>query len=391
MSKLDRLRGFDDYRTRARQRLPRFLFEYIDGGSYDEVTLRQNSAAFREIELRQRVLRDVSGIDTAQTIAGQPFRLPVVLGPVGLAGLNAARGEVQAARAAEAAGAGFCLSTVSLCSIEEVSAAVASPVWFQLYIVRDRGFVREMLRRARAAGCTTLVLTVDLPTPGARYRDVRSGLSSPPGLTGSLRRGLQVAARPGWAWEVGVRGRPHAFGNIRSLVGGRANLGGYMAWIAANFDPTVTWADLDFIRAEWDGPLILKGVLDVEDARSARSAGATGIVVSNHGGRQLDGAPATARALPPIADAVGQDLTILVDGGVRTGIDIVRALALGADGVLLGRAWAFALAAAGRAGVTHLLEQITAELRVAMALTGVTRIADIGRDVLAHVPARGPG
>lgn len=382
MSRLGRLRGFDDFRARARQRLPHFLFEYIDGGSYDETTLRQNSAAFQAIELRQRVLRDVAGIDTSQSVAGQRFRLPVLLGPIGLAGLNARRGEVQAARAAEAAGAGFCLSTVSLCSIEEVAGAVGSPLWFQLYVVRDRAFVRDMLRRARLAGCAALVLTVDLPTPGARHRDIRSGLSGAPGPAGALRRGFQVALRPGWAWDVGLRGRPHAFGNIRSLVGPRADLGRYMAWIAANFDPTVTWADLDFIRAEWDGPLFLKGILDAEDARAARAAGVTGIIVSNHGGRQLDGAPATARALPAIAEAVGQDLTILVDGGIRSGIDVVRALALGADAVLLGRAWAFALAAAGQAGVAHLLEQIEAELRVAMALIGVTRASEIDREVL---------
>lgn len=382
MSRLGRLRGFDDFRARARQRLPHFLFEYIDGGSYDETTLRQNSAAFQAIELRQRVLRDVAGIDTSQGVAGQRFRLPVLLGPIGLAGLNARRGEVQAARAAEAAGAGFCLSTVSLCSIEEVAGAVGSPLWFQLYVVRDRAFVRDMLRRARLAGCAALVLTVDLPTPGARHRDIRSGLSGAPGLAGALRRGFQVALRPGWAWDVGLRGRPHAFGNIRSLVGPRADLGRYMAWIAANFDPTVTWADLDFIRAEWDGPLFLKGILDPEDARAARAAGVTGIIVSNHGGRQLDGAPATARALPAIAEAVGQDLTILVDGGIRSGIDVVRALALGADAVLLGRAWAFALAAAGQAGVAHLLEQIEAELRVAMALIGVTRVSEIDREIL---------
>lgn len=373
-----------DYREKARRRLPRFLFEYIDGGSYAETTLKRNVADLERIALRQRVMRDVSNIELQTTLFGQDLSMPVMLAPVGLAGMNARRGEVQAARAASAAGVPFCLSTVSACSIGEVARGCEAPFWFQLYMIRDRGFMKELLGQARGAGCTTLVFTVDMPLPGTRYRDVRSGLAGAPGVAGALRRFLQGAERPAWAWDVGVRGRPHQLGNVAPVLRKDSGLEDFFAWMRTNFDPSVTWSDIEFVRAEWEGPLVIKGILDVEDARSAAAAGADGIVVSNHGGRQLDGVLSTVKALPPIADAVGDRLTVLADGGVRSGLDVVRLLALGAKGVLIGRAWAYALAGGGEAGVAHVLALIEAEMRVAMALTGVTRIKDISADCLVR-------
>ena len=373
-----------DYRELARRRLPHFLFEYIDGGSYAEVTLRRNVADLEAIPLRQRVLRDVSTIDLSTSLFGEAMRLPIGLGPIGLAGMNARRGETQAVRAAAKAGIPFCLSTVSLCAIDEVARASARPFWFQLYMIRDRGFMVDLIARAKAAGCTALLFTVDLPLPGSRYRDMRSGLSGAPGWRGDLRRTLQALARPGWAYDVGLRGRPHRLGNLVPVMGKASGLGDYLGWLRDNFDPSCTWADLDFIRKTWDGPLIIKGVLDVDDARSAVGAGADGIVVSNHGGRQLDGVMSSARALPAIADAVGDKLTVLADGGVRSGLDVVRLIALGAKGVLLGRAWVYALAASGEAGVAHVLELFEAEMKVALTLTGCTSVRDIHRDMLVH-------
>jgi L-lactate dehydrogenase (cytochrome) len=292
------------------------------------------------------------------------------------------RGEVQAVRAAQEAGVPFILSTVSACPLDEVAAATTRPFWFQLYMIRDRAFMRDLLARARAAACSALVFTVDMPVPGSRYRDYRSGLAGAPGLAGSLRRFVQALARPRWAWDVGINGRPHQLGNVAPVLGDKSGLEDFFAWMRGNFDPQVSWQDLDWIRSEWNGPLIVKGILDVEDARQAAGHGADGIVVSNHGGRQLDGVPATALALPPIADAVGDKVTLLADGGVRSGLDVVRMLALGAKGVLLGRAWAYALAGAGQAGVEHMLKLIEAEMRVAMALTGVTRVKDIHQNIL---------
>jgi L-lactate dehydrogenase (cytochrome) len=371
-----------DYRELARRRLPPFLFEYIDGGSYAEVTLRRNVEDLAQIALRQRVLNDVSSLDLSTTLFGRSQSLPVALAPVGLAGMNARRGETQAVRAANAANVPFCLSTVSCCPLDEVAAASRQPFWFQLYMIRDRGYMRELLAQAKAAHCSALVFTVDMPVPGSRYRDVHSGLAGAPGLAGDMRRWFQGALHPRWAWDVGIMGRPHQLGNVAPVLGANTGLEDFFAWMRNNFDPTVTWKDLDFIRESWDGPLIIKGILDVEDARAAAKLGADGIVVSNHGGRQLDGVPSTARALPPIADAVGADLTVLADGGVRSGLDVVRMLALGAQGVLLGRAWVYALAGGGQQGVAHLLRLIEAEMRVAMALTGCTKIADIGSKVL---------
>lgn len=371
-----------DYRIAARRKIPRFLFDYIDGGSYGEVTLRRNITDLEAIALRQRVLCDVSAIDLSTTLFGHVQALPLALAPIGLAGMNARRGEVQAARAAEAAGVPFCLSTVSVCPIAEVTAAVGQPIWFQLYMIRDRGFMKDLLVQAREAGCSALVFTVDMPVPGSRYRDYRSGLAGAPGLRGSLRRAAQAALRPAWAWDVGLRGRPHMLGNVAPVLGRKTGLEDFFSWMRGNFDPSVSWDDLDFIRSEWRGPLIIKGILDPQDAVLAADAGADGIVVSNHGGRQLDGVPSTARALPAIAETVGDRLTVLADGGVRSGLDIVRMLALGAHGVLLGRAWAYALAAGGEAGVAHMLQIIAAEMRVAMALTGVTTVAAVNRDLL---------
>ena len=371
-----------DYRELARRRLPKFLFEYIDGGSYDEITLKRNREDLAAVALRQRVLRDVSDIDLSTRLFGQDLALPVVLGPVGLAGMNARRGEVQAARAAEGAGVPFCLSTVSACSIEEVRAGTARPFWVQLYMIRDRAFMADLLRKAKAAGCSALVFTVDMPVPGTRYRDHRSGLAGASGLAGDARRAMQALLHPGWALDVGLLGRPHTLGNVAPVLKGRTGLEDFFAWMRNNFDPSVTWRDLEWVRANWDGPLILKGVLDPEDGRDAVRLGCDGLIVSNHGGRQLDGVKSSVRALPAMADAVGGDLAVLADGGVRSGLDVVRMLALGAKGVVLGRAWAYALAGRGGRGVTHVLDLIRAEMGVAMALTGVRHIDALGPEAL---------
>ncbi|HZU64690.1 MAG TPA: FMN-dependent L-lactate dehydrogenase LldD [Novosphingobium sp.] len=372
-----------DMRAAARRRLPRFLFEYMDGGSYAETTLRRNVADLEAIALRQRVLRDVSGLDLSTELFGQRQSLPVALAPIGLAGLNARRGECQAVRAAEQAGVPFTLSTVSACPLAEVAQAASRPFWFQLYMIRDRAFMNDLLDQASAAGCSALVFTVDMPVPGSRYRDYHTGLAGTGGLKGAAWRAMQAMARPGWAWDVGLMGRPHHLGNVAPVLKGKTGIEDFFAWMRNNFDPSINWRDLDFIRARWQGPLIIKGILDPEDAREAARLGADGIVVSNHGGRQLDGVLSSARALPPIADAVGDQLTVLADGGIRSGLDVVRMLALGARGVLLGRAWSYALGAGGGTAVTQMLDIIRAEMRVAMALTGCTRIADIDRTILA--------
>ena len=374
-----------DYRALAKSRLPHFLFEYFDGGSYAEATLRASTADLEKIALRQRVMRDISKLDLSTTLFGQKMSMPVGLGPIGLSGIAARRGEVQAARAAHAAGIQFCLSTVGACGLAEVSDGVKQPIWFQLYMIRDRGFMKSLLELAKEKKVPALYFTVDMPVPGTRYRDNRSGLAGSPGMMGSMRRTWQAMCRPRWAWDVGINGRPHTLGNVAPVLGDNSGLEDFFAWMRNNFDGSVTWKDLDFVRETWDGPLIIKGVLDEEDARMAAKVGADGIVVSNHGGRQLDGVPSTARALPAIAAAVGDKLTVLADGGVRSGLDVVRMLALGAKGVLLGRAWAYALAGGGGAGVAHILKLIDAEIRVAMALTGVTSIAEIDSSIL--VPA----
>lgn len=371
-----------DYRAAARARLPKFLFEYIDGGALQEQTLRRNVSDLGDVTIRQRVLRDVSACDLTSSFFGQPSRLPLALAPIGLAGMAARRGEVQAVEAANAFGVPFCLSTVSVCPISEVAKAARKPFWFQLYMIRDRGFMEDLLARARDAKCSALVFTVDMPMPGTRYRDRRSGLSGAPGLAGMMRRSMQAAMRPGWALDVGLLGAPHHLGNVAPVLKGRTGLEDFLGWMSANFDPTVTWSDLDWVRQRWDGPLIVKGVLDAEDARNALGAGANGIVVSNHGGRQLDGVSSTVRMVRQIRDAVGPEPTLLADSGVRSGIDIIRMMALGANGVLVGRPWVYALAARGGAGVAHILNLFEAEMRLGMALAGLTRVSDISSEVL---------
>lgn len=371
-----------DYRAAAQRRLPPFLFHYIDGGAYAEHTLRRNVADLADIALRQRVLRDMGALSIEAELLGERMAMPVALGPVGLTGMCARRGEVQAARAAASRGIPFTLSTVSVCPIEEVAPAIGRPMWFQLYVLKDRGFMRNALERARAAGVTTLVFTVDMPVPGARYRDAHSGMSGP---NAGMRRMLQAVTRPRWAWDVGLRGRPHDLGNISTYRGHPTGLADYIGWLGSNFDPSISWKDLEWIREFWSGPMVIKGILDPEDARDAVRFGADGIVVSNHGGRQLDGVLSTARALPAIADAVKGEVEILADSGIRTGLDVVRMLALGADGVLLGRAFIYALAAQGEAGVANLLDLMAKEMRVAMTLTGARTLADISAESLAGV------
>ncbi|KQZ02741.1 alpha-hydroxy-acid oxidizing enzyme [Caulobacter sp. Root1455] len=371
-----------DFREAARRKLPRFLFDYIDGGAYAERTLARNVSDLADLSLRQRVLKDVSQVDTSTTLFGHYQALPVALAPVGLTGMYARRGECQAAKAAAAKGVPFCLSTVSVCDLAEVSKASPTPIWFQLYVLRDRAFMRDLLAKAADAGATALVFTVDMPVPGARYRDAHSGMSGP---NAAARRLMQAVFKPSWAWDVGVMGRPHTLGNVAPVLGANSGLEDFMGWLGANFDPSIQWKDLEWIRDLWKGPLIIKGVLDPEDAKAAADIGADGIVVSNHGGRQLDGVLSSARALPDIADAVGDRLTVLADGGVRSGLDVVRMLALGAKGVLLGRAWVYALAARGGPGVSQLLDLIEKEMRVAMALTGVNTLAEIDRSILAKV------
>ncbi|XOZ34138.1 FMN-dependent L-lactate dehydrogenase LldD [Halomonadaceae bacterium KBTZ08] len=368
-----------DYREAARRRLPPFLFHYIDGAAYDEYTLRRNIEDLRELSLRQRVLQEVGDIDLSTRLFGEDLSLPVALAPVGLTGMYARRGEVQAARASAAKGVPTTLSTVSVCSIEEVQQASQRPLWFQLYVLRDRGFMKNVLERAWEAGVRTLVFTVDMPVPGARYRDAHSGMSGP---YSGARRMLQAASHPSWAWHVGVRGRPHDLGNVSAYLGETISLEDYVGWLGRNFDPSIGWKDLEWIREFWEGSMVIKGILDPEDARDAVRFGADGIVVSNHGGRQLDGALSSARALPSIAEAVKGDLTLLADSGIRSGLDVVRMLAQGADGVLLGRAFVYALATAGEKGVTHLLDLIESEMRVAMTLTGAPSISAISRESL---------
>ncbi|WP_282268288.1 MULTISPECIES: FMN-dependent L-lactate dehydrogenase LldD [Stenotrophomonas] len=371
-----------DYRAAAQRRLPPFLFHYIDGGAYAEHTLKRNVSDLSDIALRQRILRDMSELSLETELFGEKLAMPVALAPVGLTGMYARRGEVQAARAADSRGIPFTLSTVSVCPIEEVAPAIKRPMWFQLYVLRDRGFMRNALERAQAAGVTTLVFTVDMPVPGARYRDAHSGMSGP---NAGMRRIGQAMTHPRWAWDVGLFGRPHDLGNISAYRGSPTGLEDYIGWLGNNFDPSISWKDLEWIREFWKGPMVIKGILDPDDARDAVRFGADGIVVSNHGGRQLDGVLSTARALPAIADAVQGDLKILADSGIRTGLDVVRMLALGADSVLLGRAFVYALAAQGEAGVANLLDLIAKEMRVAMTLTGARRIADISRDSLVNL------
>ena len=370
-----------DYRRLAQARLPRFLFDYIDGGASQEQTLRANADAWTRVGLRQRVLVDVDGVETTTYLAGQACAMPLVLAPLGLAGMMARRGEVQAARAAEAAGVPFTVSTVGICPLAEIGPAVAQAPWFQLYMLRDRGIVQALLRQAWEAGCRVLVFTVDLPVAGMRHRDTRNGLGGG-GLRARLLKAGDLLGHPRWLWDVGMRGKPHLFGNLGALLPGVRDLDGFKAWVDTQFDPSVTWADIDWLRAQWPGSLLLKGVLDEEDAREAVRAGAQGLVVSNHGGRQLDGVAATAVKLPAIVRAVGGQAQVLVDGGIGSGVDVLRALGLGAQGVLIGRPWIWALAAGGEAALAGMLARWQEELRLAMSLAGVRRVADIDVGVL---------
>jgi L-lactate dehydrogenase (cytochrome) len=364
-----------DYREAARRRLPPFLFHYVDGGAFAEQTLRRNVNDFGEVALRQRVLRDVGDLSLETRLFDETLKMPLILAPVGLMGMYARRGEVQAARAASSRGVPFTLSTVSVCPIHEVAPAIDRPMWFQLYVLRDRGFMKDALERARMAGVRTLVFTVDMPIPGIRYRDARSGMSGP---HAGVRRMWQAMTHPAWAWDVGVCGTPHDLGNVSAYREKATGLADYIGWLGDNFDPTISWRDLQWIRDFWDGPMIIKGILDPEDARDAVRFGADGIVVSNHGGRQLDGVLSSAMALPAIAQAVKGDLKIIVDSGIRSGLDVVRAIALGADAAMIGRAFVYALAAGGEAAVANLLDLFEKEIRVAMTLTGARSIADLG-------------
>ena len=370
-----------DYRAAAQKRLPPFLFHYIDGGAYAEQTLKRNVADYADVALRQRVLKDMSQLDTSIELFGEKLSIPAILAPVGLLGMFARRGEVQASRAAAAHGIPFTLSTVSVCPIEEVAPGLGRPMWFQLYVLKDRGFMKNARERARGAGCSTLVFTVDMPVPGARYRDAHSGMSGP---NAAMRRYWQSVTHPAWSWDVGLNGRPHDLGNISAYRGSPTGLADYIGWLGSNFDPSISWKDLEWIRDFWKGPMVIKGILDPEDAKDAVRFGADGIVVSNHGGRQLDGVLSSARALPAIADAVKGQIKILADSGIRNGLDIVRAIALGADATLLGRAFIYALATSGQAGVKHLLELMEKEMRVAMTLTSVAKVADINGDLLVR-------
>ena len=357
-----------DYREAARRRVPPFMFHYADGGSYAEQTLARNVSDLENIALRQRVLKDMSELDTSIELFGEKLSMPTILAPVGACGMYARRGEVQAAQAADNKGVPFTLSTVSICPIEEVAPAIKRPMWFQLYVLKDRGFMKNALERAKAAGCSTLVFTVDMPTP---YKEIR--------------RVLQGFTHPFWAYDVGIKGKPHTLGNVSTYMGRQIGLDDYIGWLTENFDPSISWKDLEWIREFWEGPMVIKGILDPEDAKDAVRFGADGIVVSNHGGRQLDGVLSSARALPPIADAVKGDIKIIADSGIRNGLDVVRMLALGADATMLGRAFVYALGAAGRQGVENMLDIFKKEMRVAMTLTSNRTIADIKPDALVDL------
>ncbi|KMK52099.1 lactate dehydrogenase [[Actinobacillus] muris] len=372
----------NDYQKAARRRVPPFMFHYADGGSYSEQTLRRNVSDLENIALRQRVLKDMSQLSTDIELFGETLSMPAILAPVGACGMYARRGEVQAAKAADNKGIPFTLSTVSICPIEEVAPAIKRPMWFQLYVLKDRGFMKNALERAKAAGCSTLVFTVDMPTPGARYRDVHSGMSGP---YKEIRRVIQGALHPFWAWDVGIKGKPHTLGNVSHYMGKQIGLDDYIGWLTENFDPSISWKDLEWIREFWDGPMVIKGILDPEDAKDAVKFGADGIVVSNHGGRQLDGVLSSAKALPAIADAVKGDIKILADSGIRNGLDIVRMIALGADACMLGRSFVYALGAAGQTGVENMLDIFKKEMRVAMTLTSNQKISDITREALVDL------
>ncbi len=379
-SSIQKATCIEDLREIARRRVPRAFFQYADHGSYAQSTLRANRADLDAVKLRQRVGIDVGTRDLSTSIAGQPASLPLALAPIGLCGMQFGDGEILAAKAAQAAGIPFCLSTMSICSIEDVAAAVGQPFWFQLYMMRDRGFVREMIGRVIAAQCSALVVTLDLNMLGQRHCDIKNGMSVPPRLT--LRNLVNIAARPPWALSV-LRGKRKTFGNLAGHIAGAKDLTSVAEWTAAQFDPTLNWADIEWVRSHWPGKIILKGIVDPEDAKIATRTGACAIVVSNHGGRQLDGAPSAISALPAIADAVGPDIEVIFDSGIRSGQDVLRALALGAQSCMIGRAFLYGLGAGGQRGVARAIEIIGKELDVSMALTGITSVADAGPQVIA--------
>ncbi len=373
----------EDYRKLAEKRLPRALFDYVDGGAYNEETLKANSADLRALKLKQRVMRDVSNVDTKFELFGESWTMPLALGPIGLGGMMARRAELQAVQAAEAFGIPFTLSTVAICSLEEVAGVAKRPFWFQLYMMRDRGHVTELLDRAKAVGCKTLMFTVDLAVMGARYRDVRNGMGGGIGRWGRLRAGpIDYALHPAWARDVGVRGKPHTFGNLARYVPKATTPADFKTWVDAQFDASVTWKDIAWLRSIWPGKLIIKGVLSAEDALAAVEVGADAVVVSNHGGRQLDGVSSTIHMLPRVVASVGSRVPVLMDSGIRSGLDVLRALASGASATLVGRPWIWAVAARGETGLASLLYTFHGELRVGMALTGAPSLHDVNGDVL---------
>lgn len=374
--------SINDYRNLAKKRLPRQIFDLIDGGALDEVTLGANCSDFQSLRLRQRVLRDVSNLKIGTRVLGQEMKMPVALAPIGLAGLAGRRGEAQGARAAEKAGVPFCLSTVSICSVEEVRRATSAPFWFQLYMMKDRGYVREMLGRAQAAGCTALLFTVDLAVVGPRYRDVRNGLTGRVNTARKLALAWDSLSHFGWLRDVAIGGRPLNFGNMTGVLPDARNIADVKTWIDSQFDPSFSWQDLSWVRENWKGPLVLKGILDPDDARAAADFGVDGIVVSNHGGRQLDGAPSTISMLPRIVDAAGERIEILLDGGIRGGQDVVKALALGARACLIGRAWMYGMAARGEAGISDVLRILKREIEITLALAGIPGIEHLNPDCL---------
>jgi L-lactate dehydrogenase (cytochrome) len=370
----------EDLRQTARRRVPRAFFDYAEGGSYAEQTLNANRTDFEGIKLRQRILVDVANRSTATTILDEPVTLPLALAPIGLCGMQHGDGEILACRAAQEAGIPFTLSTMSICSIEDVAASVDKPFWFQLYVMKDRGFVRSLIERAAAAKCSALVLTVDLQILGQRHRDIKNGMTVPPELR--VKNIIDMASKPAWLLSI-ARAKRRTFGNLAGHVRGMKDVNSLSHWTAGQFDATLNWKDVEWIASLWPGKLILKGILDVEDARIAAKSGAAALVVSNHGGRQLDGAPSSISALPPIVEAVGSSVEVLFDGGIRSGQDIMRAIALGARACLSGRAYIYGLGAGGEAGVARAIEIMRNELNVSMALTGINSIAEIDRRVIA--------
>lgn len=375
-----------DYRLLAKKRLPRFLFDYIDGAAGEEVSMVRNVSELRDIRLRQRVMRDVADIDTGTNMLGCAANMPVALGPVALAGMYRRRGEAQAARAAARSGLPFTTSTMGICSVEEVQEAAGGSSWYQLYMLRDRAIVEGLLERVLDAGVKTLVFTVDLPMLGKRYRDDHNGMMAG-GWRGSAAKALQLTSRPRWLYDVGVRGKPHDFGSLRGVIEGVKDLDGFKAFIDSQFDPTVTWKDIAWLRRQWPHQLLVKGIMCADDAQAAADCGADGIVVSNHGGRQLDGVASSISKLPEVVSAVGQATEVYLDGGVRNGTDVLKAVALGARGVLLGRAWAWALAARGEQGVVDLLQVMRDEISNSMALMGVRRVSELTPDLVENHPS----